>query len=102
MRPDCYRDLPLIFFFNLYKEGYRLLRGFFLLRILTGMSERSESTVNTGLLVNHQGQKYVGIWVKSSVLWVKTCNKTCQSLERLCLGVKVCSNGTPKQRGKNL
>lgn len=76
MKPDCYMDLPLrlISLYNLYKEVDGLLRGFLLLRKLTGMPKRAESLINTGLLQNYQGRKHVGIRVNILSLRVKTCS----------------------------
>ena len=58
MTPDSYIDLPLgrAYFFNLYKEVYRLLNVFLLLRVLTGVSNRAETRINKGISENRKGK----------------------------------------------
>ncbi len=58
MKPDSYIDLPLgrAFFFNLYKEVYRLLNVFLLLRVLTGVSDLAETRINKGIAQNLTGK----------------------------------------------
>ena len=114
----CYMDLPLDvdFSFNLLiKEG--LLRGLWLLSILTGIYKSSESTLFTDVSCDNKGQKFVTKLEIYAVYGDNPCGckvclwniptkrvKVCNNEDYLCktkksmAGVNLC-NIIPRQRG---
>jgi len=104
MKPNSYILLPLNgqCLINLFNEVGSLLGDFYLLRELTGMGKWAETSINTRLLINRQGQFYVTIRAILVALWVNPGNYRNQSMDIPTMGVKVCNCQTPDIRGKSM
>ena len=101
MFPDSYILLPLMMtiLINLYNKVDGLLRGFLLLRVLTGVLNGAEMALFTGCLRNHLGQKHVTLGEIHVAFRVIPCNWWCRNMQLLRYGVNSCSN---RIWGKNM